>query len=347
MEISDSGCSTPYMTAPSSPPRLASTAFFSQFDHNPSLKDANFALPPPSSPKHFPEDQLDFAFHFAGIFHDTPLSAEDLFHHGKIKPLRLLTTDLATDSETEQTEGVVFKTANSSPRRRNVFHDAFSSSPRKRKDVDLAPSSDEDVGRRSAKREFNHNPNWEIDDNSTFKLTKARSLSPFPVSDMLFDDDDQAKQSNVKTTLKSTTTSSFWASFSFTKAYRKWKIKDLLFRSASEGRSTDKVTVDPALMNYTILTKRKCREDRNQVKAESSFRSSSNGSSSMNGSGSGRRRGGVPVSAHELHYTVNRAVSEEMKRKTFLPYKQSLLGCLGFNPGGHEFSGGVGSTARV
>lgn len=46
--------------------------------------------------------------------------------------------------------------------------------------------------------------------------------------------------------------------------------------------------------------------------------------------GSARRRSG-PISAHEVHYTVNRAVSEEMRRKTFLPYKQGLLGCLGFN----------------
>jgi hypothetical protein len=41
-------------------------------------------------------------------------------------------------------------------------------------------------------------------------------------------------------------------------------------------------------------------------------------------------RRGVPVSAHELHYTANRAQAEELRRKTFLPYRQGLLGCLGF-----------------
>ncbi|KAK8659784.1 hypothetical protein V6N13_029978 [Hibiscus sabdariffa] len=56
-----------------------------------------------------------------------------------------------------------------------------------------------------------------------------------------------------------------------------------------------------------------------------------------------RRRGSV--SAHELHYTANRAVSEEMKRKTFLPYKQGL-GCLGFNHGVHQISRGIGSLTR-
>jgi hypothetical protein len=41
-------------------------------------------------------------------------------------------------------------------------------------------------------------------------------------------------------------------------------------------------------------------------------------------------RRGVPVSAHELHYTANRAHAEELRRKTFLPYRQGVLGCLGF-----------------
>ncbi|KAL7204397.1 hypothetical protein ACSBR2_017464 [Camellia fascicularis] len=40
----------------------------------------------------------------------------------------------------------------------------------------------------------------------------------------------------------------------------------------------------------------------------------------------------VPPSAHELHYTANRAQAEEMKKKTFLPYRQGLVGCLGLCP---------------
>lgn len=37
-----------------------------------------------------------------------------------------------------------------------------------------------------------------------------------------------------------------------------------------------------------------------------------------------------PLSPHELHYASQRAQSEQMKRRTFLPYKHGLLGCLGF-----------------
>ncbi|XP_074568973.1 uncharacterized protein LOC141825489 [Curcuma longa] len=35
-------------------------------------------------------------------------------------------------------------------------------------------------------------------------------------------------------------------------------------------------------------------------------------------------------SPHERHYTVRRAQAEEMRRRTFLPYRQGLLSCLGF-----------------
>ncbi|XP_039021581.1 uncharacterized protein LOC120153766 [Hibiscus syriacus] len=53
----------------------------------------------------------------------------------------------------------------------------------------------------------------------------------------------------------------------------------------------------------------------------------------------GKRR--VPPSPHELHYTANRAQAEEMRRKTFLPYKQGLLGCLGFSSKGYDAMNGL------
>ncbi|XP_076957533.1 uncharacterized protein LOC143633045 [Bidens hawaiensis] len=85
--------------------------------------------------------------------------------------------------------------------------------------------------------------------------------------------------------------------------YNKWNLKNLLlFRSTSEG-SAAKIT----------------KED---LKA-SSFRSCDGGSV--------RRRMKRKMSAHEMHYTANRAVAEERRRKTSLPYKSGLLGCLGFS----------------
>ncbi|KAK8568153.1 hypothetical protein V6N12_006714 [Hibiscus sabdariffa] len=144
---------------------------------------------------------------------------------------------------------------------------------------------------------------------------KSRSLSPFRESNgSMFEQETSNPKSYV---------SSILSAISFSKGNRKWKLKDLLlFRSAPEGNK-----------KYALLSK-KDAEDLNNL----SFRSTES-----IGSSSGRRG---RVSAHELHYTENRAMSEEMRRKTFLPYKQGLLGCLGFNPGTHEVSRGIVSLTH-
>ncbi|XP_038976602.1 extracellular glycosidase CRH11-like [Phoenix dactylifera] len=57
----------------------------------------------------------------------------------------------------------------------------------------------------------------------------------------------------------------------------------------------------------------------------------------------GRRRAPAP-SPHERHYTANRAQVEEMRRKTFLPYHQGLLGCLGFTSRSYGAINGITCT---
>ncbi|KAK9077276.1 hypothetical protein SSX86_005613 [Deinandra increscens subsp. villosa] len=132
----------------------------------------------------------------------------------------------------------------------------------------------------------------------------SRSLSPMRVSDVMSDD----RNNRVGSSNQS-------SQFGFT-WYNKWNLKNLLlFRSTSEG-SAAAITKD--------------------VK-NSSFRSCDGGGSV---GGSSRRRMKRKVSAHEIHYTANRAVAEEMRRKTFLPYKSGLLGCLGFSHNLHEVSRG-------
>ncbi|KAF2309884.1 hypothetical protein GH714_005485 [Hevea brasiliensis] len=116
-------------------------------------------------------------------------------------------------------------------------------------------------------------------------------------------------------------------------ASRKWRLRDfLLFRSASEGRAADK---DPLRTKYPSFF-RKPEDAKN-----TSFRSTD---SSGSVSAASRRKG--PVSAHELHYTKNKAASEDLKKKTFLPYKQGILGRLAFNPTAHALVNGFGSLAR-
>ncbi|KAK1402591.1 hypothetical protein POM88_002196 [Heracleum sosnowskyi] len=83
----------------------------------------------------------------------------------------------------------------------------------------------------------------------------------------------------------------------------KWKLPDLLFRSASEGHESKK--------KYEI-------EGKNM---NENMKMSSGGSGSNGGSRKKKER----VSGHELNNKVNRAA--ETRRKTFLPYKQNLMGC--------------------
>lgn len=47
---------------------------------------------------------------------------------------------------------------------------------------------------------------------------------------------------------------------------------------------------------------------------------------------------------YEMHYTANRAQAEEMRKKTYLPYRQGLFGCLGFSSKGY---GAVNGFARA
>ncbi|KAJ0801315.1 hypothetical protein HanPI659440_Chr03g0115891 [Helianthus annuus] len=137
---------------------------------------------------------------------------------------------------------------------------------------------------------------------TTARHKVSRSLSPLGVVDVRSDD------------YKVSTTQS--SPFGFT-WYNKWNLKNLLlFRSTSEGSAT---TSDDQLKKYAIITK-----GDHDVK-NSSFRSDGG---SVGGSSRRMKR---KMSAHEIHYTANRAVAEEMRRKTFLPYKSGLLGCLGFS----------------
>jgi hypothetical protein len=64
------------------------------------------------------------------------------------------------------------------------------------------------------------------------------------------------------------------------------------------------------------------------------------------GHGRGRRRRSTTVAAaHERLYAApNRAQAEEMRRRTFLPYRQGLLGCLGFSSRGYGALHGLTKT---
>ncbi|KAM0012035.1 hypothetical protein Hdeb2414_s0002g00054051 [Helianthus debilis subsp. tardiflorus] len=136
---------------------------------------------------------------------------------------------------------------------------------------------------------------------SRSRSRRTRSLSPLGVSDYRRDPQPITTSTKQPSTPACSTES----------VSKRWSFKDLfLFRSASDGRAMEK---DP-LKKYSTVVRKNDQDIRN---------SGESGSVS-------KRRG--RVSAHELHYNLNRANSNEMKKKTYLPYKHGILGGLLFNP---------------
>ncbi|OIV93271.1 hypothetical protein TanjilG_23112 [Lupinus angustifolius] len=328
----DSNCSSPYITAPSSPQRFGNlfssapispirvSTFLNQLNNFTTTHSSSSSSTPFQWEQQpgFPKDD-GFEFNFSGQLEPPSLSAADeLFDGGKIKPLKpppRLHSGEGTTSPRSPKKGkkIIFSPCHN--QKRDNYHDPF-----------------EMALEETRRREQQQQPRGRERVSSSYSYGRkgTRSLSPFRVSNIMHETNEKVVSSKTSNTKSSSSYLSFLLSIPFTKGYRKWRLKDfLLFRSASEGRATDK---DP-LRNYDVLSKKAATEE--DVK-NSSFRSTQN-----SGSVSSRRRG--PVSAHELHYTMNRAASEEMKKKTSLPYKQGSLGCLRFNPGMNQISRGIGS----
>ncbi|KAI3972553.1 hypothetical protein MKX01_019211 [Papaver californicum] len=305
-----------YYSAPTSPMR-ASMVYQEYQDYNRYMNSSSSSVIPL-------ED--DFAFDFDGKLERTSLTAADeLFDDGKIKPLTFPMRSQLSNESTHKSSVLSPKSQG-----KKMFWESFT--PRDKKEFN--PYSDStDLTRKSSEqnRGRGRSPtksNAPLSSDSSSRRRESRSLSPLRVAEFSsYVQQQQEEEQNSKeqpipwNSKKSDSTSSF----SSLKGSRKWRIRDfLLFRSASEGRASDK---DP-LRKYTALT----RKNEDDIK-NSSFRSIDS-----SGSVSRRKGGGGSVSAHEVHYKVNRAVIEESKKKTYLPYKPGLLGCIGFNPTAYGIS---------
>ncbi|KGN43943.1 uncharacterized protein LOC101207472 [Cucumis sativus] len=352
----DSACSSPYMTAPSSPQRFGNF-FFSSAPTSPSHAaafyydfndfDSPYVDGRSSSASEIPflwEDlpgivksggdacssvaDDDFQFDFSGQLERTSLSADELFDCGKIRALKPPPSNRVTDSISSSTASSRISQG------KRVVQEAVSPRHHRRRDTDpleeafKATTQRNGDGKRGRERT---NMSSSSRSSSSIKRSGSRSLSPLRVSDIMLDPDQEigtkpmvpSTTSNNEKQHSISSSASFLSAFSFSRGQRRWRIRDLLlFRSASEGRATEKKAVE---------------EMKN-----SSFRSIE----SLSSVSSSRRRGSI--SAHELHYKTNRAVSEELRKKTSLPYKHGLLGCLGFNSSmQRSFSRSFGSLARA
>lgn len=347
----NSARTSPYPTAPSTPTRVgeyyfsAPTSprhlndFYREFDElliknegGSSLAEVPFDWEEkPGKPKS-PQRRIsmfedDFAFDVSGEIQRPSLSAEELFDGGVIKPLKAppqLQLPTGEDGYSGQRSPGFSPRSHKSPlaQGKKFIRGAFS--PRDKRGADpLGPVAIEDTRMREPERERGRERNYAL---SSSSRRATRSVSPIRVSEYQWEEE-QKRQStaNPKPPLYSTSTA---LSTSTSKGF-KWRLKDLfLFRSASDGRAMAR---DPLKKYSTFIRK---QEDMRNVSSRSI-------ESPGTGSGSGSRRRGN-VSAHELHYKTNRAYSEDMKKKTFLPYKQGILGRLSFHPTGHGLSNGFG-----
>ncbi|KAL3538894.1 hypothetical protein ACH5RR_002260 [Cinchona calisaya] len=353
----DSTSTSPYITAPSSPQRFGT--FFCSAPTSPTRATKFYAEVPfnweekPGIPKSqeslisndYDHEDEDFAFDFSGQLETSSLSAADeLFDGGKIKPLKLkpppcFQADSLISPKSPRSSSPKKRLKEAlSPRHRKIdtsfdpFAAALEQTRRESTTVsDPTTTTEFSNSNITSTQEQQRGRERSKQTSSSSRQKGTRSLSPFRVSDLLLDDHENNNQENLSNKQNSSDSSSSFSWF----WYRKLKLKDLLlFRSASEGRKDE-------LKKHSELRKKNEDEDLKN----SSFRSIDSVGSSLSSS---KRRSSGQISAHELHYTANRAVSEELKKKTFLPYKQGLLGCLGFNPGFpiHEISK-IGSMTRA
>lgn len=309
-----------YFSAPTSPTHLSQ--FYKDFD---GYFLAAGALPSsvpfdweekPGTPKSLAVNNNigeDFAFDVSQDWETTSVSAEELFDGGVIKPLK-------PPPRLQLPQAAEFGETSASPTRkqrsnsRRIIQGAFSPRQKSKKETDPFAVAARKATKTAEPPQRGRERGVAMSKQPSRRA--ARSLSPlrYPWEE----EEKEPPPQNGKINSSNAVCSALSAP---SKGQKKWSLKDFfLFRSASEGRAADK---DP-LKKYTATFRR------------SSFRVIDSP-----GSETGSRRRG-PVSAHELHYTMNRAVSEDLKKKTFLPYKQGILGRLAFNPAVHALANGFG-----
>ncbi|XP_044500742.1 uncharacterized protein LOC123221862 [Mangifera indica] len=348
----DSTCSTPYVSAPSSPGR-GSGAVNGGFYYSAPASPMHFALtasysyPVLSSP--LPDDNgssssVAFGFEFRSGTGSTGFmsSADELFLNGKIRPMKL-SIDLerpqvlAPLMDLDEEEECNTEVSNESNRGR-----------------DLRVVRDRSMRRRT--RSLSPLRSTSYDDDDNVKQPKSGSCLD---EDNHQKNDEKNEQSNsgLEATAASLSASSSRSS-SVGRSSKRWVfLKDFLYRSKSEGRSTNKfwstISFSPLLKEKksssssttatTTIFLQHSKDHQKEITNQALEHQNSSNKSKRNMkkpvNGIGKRR--MPPSPHELHYTTNRAQAEVMRKKTFLPYRQGLLGCLGFSLKGYGAMNGI------
>ncbi|KAJ8538043.1 hypothetical protein K7X08_014583 [Anisodus acutangulus] len=267
------------------------------------------------------EDKGEFAFNVSQELEIGSVSAEELFDGGMIKPSPVLQIEKKNRVFSPRHEKEVSQTV----KKNRVF------SPRKKKDQETEYSVLQTQNQRESRGKQRVSSSNGLSNSSSRR--SARSLSPIRVSEYPWEEEEEIMKQSSKS--NSNSSCSVLTSLS-SKGSKKWRFKDFfLFRSASEGRASNK---DP-LKKYTVAGYKE-----GKISSYKGNESSVSSSSSKAIATTRTKKG--KVSAHELHYTVNRALSSDLKKKTLLPYKQGIFGQLAFNPAVHAMANGFGLSRK-
>ncbi|ESQ43815.1 hypothetical protein EUTSA_v10006025mg [Eutrema salsugineum] len=356
-----SACSTPFVSAPSSPGRGPPPGYFFSAPSSP-MHFFLCSAAPSENPKLDSSSSGDFEFDFSSRLSSSsgPLggvsmtSAEELFSNGQIKPMKLSShlqrpqilaplLDLEEDEDDAKPDGGVNRRGRDLKLRSRSIH---------RKARSLSPL-------RNAAYQWTEEEEEEEEEEGVAGEREVKEC----IRKLQEDYENEAKSNeNVPS---AETTPSCSASSSRSSSYgrnsKKWIfLKDLLHRSKSEGRGNGKekfwsnISFSPSNFKdkklksqpLTISKEEKPIPETENVSVELKKQKQKQPPAKKSPiagkptNGIAKRRGLQP-SAHELHYTTNRAQAEEMKKRTYLPYRHGLFGCLGFSSKGYSALNGL------
>ncbi|KAF0910115.1 hypothetical protein E2562_001342 [Oryza meyeriana var. granulata] len=331
----DSSCSTPFASAPSSPGRSPATGggyFFSAPAspiHHLLLSSSSSASGAVHAAGYGGVGDAEFEFGGPG---GPMISADELFHNGQIRPLTLSPLpdlDPGSDDEDSDCRPTPVRGRELTLRSGSVHRRARSMSP-------LRGAS----------------PRLKL----LNALVPAPDLGSAPSHSAGSEEATPPVTASSRSSSSSSTSSSS-SSSSSSRGSRRWVfIKDmLLHRSKSEpagAHAQDGPTKPDRAWAFSpswassrdrITAKlRAARSPQPQQQQPAASSDASGGGEEAQTTrvgrarGKGRRRSTTVAAAHERLYAApNRAQAEEMRRRTFLPYRQGLLGCLGFSSRGY------------
>ncbi|KAM7469952.1 hypothetical protein LguiA_008135 [Lonicera macranthoides] len=299
----DSACSTPYVSAPSSPgrgPPISGGFFYSapaspvHFMLSNSTLTKSESASATSSPSISSSFEFDFSARYTTLPDGTMSSADELFSNGQIRPMTL-----------------------SSHLKRPQVLAPLIDADEIEDDCDDFALQRKKVGERGRDLKMRN------------RSLRGRTRSMSPLRTAYHEEETEIKEEIKQEEAPTRSTSAGRSS-------NRWVfLKEFLYRSKSEGSNTSTGKKLWSSMSFSPIKDKKM--------GTSPANSSESPVDKAMSKKSRRRRLGL--SAHELHYTANRAQAEDLRKKTFLPYKRGLLGCLGFSSNSYGAMNGLAARA--